>query len=321
MKWHHFHYPSWVNPNWSEEMELELREELPGDAYALEVEAEFSTESSTVFPRPFLDRAVENGRLIELTYSGSIQEKKGPRVMGVDWDKYGAGTSLVIIEYDIANGLYKPIWRTEIPRSRFTLDNAIQKIIEINDFYELDYIYVDRGYGEHQVETLHRYGLEHPESGLHEKVIGVTYSDSINIIDPFTRLPAKKRLKHWVINQMQVLFERGQMALPPEDRVMFRQFANYCVKGYTSNGEPVYSEKDEHILDAVGLAIHGMLKHFSDICKVNVGKKVMVVHNPVARADKRSYARKSTPQTYGRRVQPVIGRRTFGSRGLGRARF
>lgn len=319
--WQEFHYPSWANPHWNAEMEAELREELPGDAFTLEVAAEFATESSSVFPRPFLDRAVEQGRLINLAYAAetSVPTKCGPRVMGVDWDKYGAGTNLVIVEFDRERGLYKPIWRTEIPKSKFTLDNAVRRIIEVNELFEVDYIYVDRGYGEHQVETLHRHGLEHPRTGLHEKVIGVTYSDSIKILDPFTRVPTKKRLKHWVINQLQVLLERGHIAFPPDDRALFRQFVNYRVTGYTSAGEPIYSDNDEHIIDAIGLAIHGLLQHFSDICKIEVGRKVMVVSNPMIKADRTS----SPGRTVGSRRPPAaaIGRRRFGSGGLSRARF
>lgn len=149
------------------------------------------------------------------------------------------------------------------------------------------------------METLHKYGLQHPESGLAEKVKGVTFSDVIKIIDPVTREPAKKKLKHWIINNLQVLFERGRIVLPPEDRVMARQFFNYRVEGYSAAGEPIYIDEDEHIIDAIGLAVHGLLTHFSDICKVNVGKKMAVVKNIMAvETEKKFYPRRRPKMTH-----------------------
>jgi len=220
--------------------------------------------------------------------------------------KYGAATNMVIVEFDVEKGIYKPILRVEIPRSKFTFDNAVNKIISLNETYDLDYIYVDRGAGEYQVETLHKYGLEHPETGLADKVKGVTFSDGVKIIDPFTKEPSKKRLKHWIVNNLQILFERGQIALPPDDKAMARQFFNYRVVSYAASGEPVYSDEDEHIIDAVGLAVHGLLMHFSDICKVNVGRKIAVVKNVLAEPTK-SFVPKRRPKMGG-----VGGPSTFG---------
>lgn len=315
--WQEFHYPSWVNPSWSPEMEVELREELPGDAFTLEVAAEFATESTGVFLRQYVERAIEKGRELGLSYA-EIRDKAGPRVLGVDWDKYSSSTNMVLLEFDRTLGLYKPILRVEIPRSRFTLDEAVRKIIHLNELYEIDYIYVDRGFGEYQVETLHRYGLENPHTGLHEKVKGVTFSDVIKVVDPFTKEPTKKKLKHWMINQLQLLFERGRIAIPPEDRAMARQLFNYRVKGHTSAGEPVYADEDEHIIDALGLAVHGLITHFSDICRVNVGRAVAVVSNVMARLDNK-FAPRRRPKMGGIRGG-FMPRRGFAGAPL-RARF
>jgi len=294
--WHEFHYPSWVNPNWNPEMEAELREELPGEAYTLEVAAEFGSEDKGVFLRQYVELAIKRGRDIGLKYSDAPPERKGPRVLGCDWDKFSSGTNIAIVEYDQTLGLYKPIYRVEIPRSQFTLDNAVSRIILLNELYDLDYIYVDRGYGEMQVETLHKYGLQNPHTRLHEKVKGVTFGDTIKVPDPFTRELVKKPLKHWIIGNLQVLFERGRIVMPPDDRVMARQFYNYRVKGYTSQGQPTYSDEDEHIIDAVGLAVHGLLTHFSDICRVKVGHGIVSVSNIIAKADKEVFKPKRKPK-------------------------
>lgn len=38
--------------------------------------------------------------------------------------------------------------RIEVPRGEYTLDNAVKKIIEVNDIYNPRWIFIDRGYGE-----------------------------------------------------------------------------------------------------------------------------------------------------------------------------
>lgn len=44
--------------------------------------------------------------------------------------------------------------RVEIPRSEFTFDHAVQKIIELNEIYDPKFIYVDAGNGEYQIEKI-----------------------------------------------------------------------------------------------------------------------------------------------------------------------
>jgi len=40
------------------------------------------------------------------------------------------------------------IKRIEIPRGEYTLDNAVSKVVEVNDIYNPRWIFIDRGYGE-----------------------------------------------------------------------------------------------------------------------------------------------------------------------------
>lgn len=44
--------------------------------------------------------------------------------------------------------MFKVIMRDSVPRSDFTLDNAVNKIVEFNGIYRPAYIYVDRGFGD-----------------------------------------------------------------------------------------------------------------------------------------------------------------------------
>ena len=80
------------------------------------------------------------------------RERRAPqsliRTLGVDFDKYSAGSSLIILDYDIKMKKFIVMKRIEVPRGEYTLDNAVKKIIEVNDIYNPRWIFIDRGYGE-----------------------------------------------------------------------------------------------------------------------------------------------------------------------------
>lgn len=43
------------------------------------------------------------------------------------------------------------LFALEVPRSEFTYANAINKIVELNDIFDFDWIAIDRGYGNKQI--------------------------------------------------------------------------------------------------------------------------------------------------------------------------
>lgn len=51
----------------------------------------------------------------------------------------------------VVEPMFKVLFRIEIPRSEFTYTNAVNKIIELNDEYDFDWIAIDRGYGNVQI--------------------------------------------------------------------------------------------------------------------------------------------------------------------------
>ena len=59
----------------------------------------------------------------------------------------GAASSIVILDYDINYQKFRVFKRIEIPRSEYTYDNAVNKIIEVNEIYRPAFIYVDAGAG------------------------------------------------------------------------------------------------------------------------------------------------------------------------------
>lgn len=159
----HFH-PSTHNPNWSEAMELEFRQQLTDAQYEHEVMAEFGTEEAGVFDKDKLDLArrrelytydklpsyIENQEQIEKLFYD--EDNPAPpnvfRCVGVDWDAYQAGSSILVLDFDVDQHAFKVIRRVEVPRGEYTLDRAIEWIIKINQIYNPSWIFCDRGYGD-----------------------------------------------------------------------------------------------------------------------------------------------------------------------------
>ena len=129
-----------------------LKEELTEVRFVQEVMAEFGEEARGVYLKTHLDKAVELGQLLNIEYQHTNFPRRGPRILGVDWDKMEADTNMVGVEYIEEFGVFAPFIRIEIPRNEFTYDNAVRKIIELNDVYDFDYIAVDAGHGEMHIE-------------------------------------------------------------------------------------------------------------------------------------------------------------------------
>lgn len=283
----HWH-PSTHNPNWSDEMEAEFHAELTEVGYLHEVMAEFGTEESGVFNKDKVDaaREIDNYAYEQLTQvQDFVRQKEGRdiptyympqgrsypknifRTMAVDWDKYGAASSLLILDFDVQFNKFRVINRTEIPKSEYTYDHAVNKIIELNEIYNPSWIYVDRGAGEYQIERLHIIGDQHPETGLKVKVKGFSFSNKIPVVDPITKKTTMEPLKPFMVNQLAIAFERNRIMLSPYDDLLHKQLINYCVVRISQSGIPIFTDVDEHFVDALGLAYLAFVLEFPDITK------------------------------------------------------
>ncbi len=262
--WEEFYYPCSCNPKWSPEMERELKSQYSEQGYIHECLAEFGEETVGVFKKEDLDRAQEDYEYGTVHFNNN--EQKCQVFIGVDWDKYGAETTILVDELRYIEGIptIQIIDKILIPKSEYTFDNAINKIVELNDIYNPDYIYVDRGSGEYQLEALHKKGLELPGTELNRKVIGVSLGSSRQVIDPATGEVTKKPLKAFMVNQVSLLFERGQVILNKNDEKLIKQFENYRVIRTSLQGVPVFSDEDEHGVDCLGFTVLAILDHYPE---------------------------------------------------------
>ena len=117
------------------------------------------------------------------------------------------------------------------------------------------------------MEALHKYGDEHPETGLKVKVKGWQFSQKIDVMDPVTRLMDRKPMKPFMVNQLTMAIERDQLILSPFDELLHKQLIDYEVIRIAQNGMPVYTDVNEHFVDALGLAFLAFALEFPDLTK------------------------------------------------------
>lgn len=289
----HYH-PSTHNPGWCAEMEGEFRATLSEQGYVHEVEAEFGVQNTGVFNKEKIDLMCQyfDYAYDELNYYQEDARIKNElpepnflrydiynpapptlfRTIGVDWDKYGASSSILVLEYNLQLRKFMVLKRYEVPRAKYSYDEAVKKVIELDAIYNPQFIYCDRGAGEYQIEALHIYGESHPETNLANKVIGKQFSEKLKMLDPVTGEETVKPLKPFMVTQLQIAFERENLLLSKYDEVLYKQLVDYEVKAdkdgkptIGANGNPIFTSKNEHFVDALGLAYLAMVIEFPEL--------------------------------------------------------
>lgn len=181
--------------------------------------------------------------------------------------KYGASSSILIMDYDVDFNKFRIVKRVEVPKVEYSYDNAVNLIVELNKIYNPSWIYVDRGSGEYQIERLHIIGEENPVSGLHNKVKGFQFSNKIQVPDPVKKETNEKPMKPFMVNQLAMAFERNKIIMSPYDEVLHKQLIDYHVERISQNGTPIFTDKNEHFVDAMGLAYLAFVMEFPNITK------------------------------------------------------
>jgi len=271
-----FWFPSYCNPYFSKEQEEEFREQYSPSGYRHEIEADWGEDSEGVYPRKFVDKAFISPSWM---YVPEITSARSFHTIGVDWDKYGAGTNIVVTEvcsdsYEDSRfrGKIKICYREEIARSEYTLTKAVDRIIQLNEIFNPKHIYVDRGFGEVQVELLKKYGVENPRSMLRDKVKGVSFAESVDVRDPYTKLMVKKEMKPFMVDNLRQFLENERLAIPESDEELYMQLISYVVVRTTQTGRPVFEAAGsamDHAHDALMLALLAITQNYGEFAKTN----------------------------------------------------
>lgn len=252
-----FWFPSLCNPRYDKQTDDKMRRQLSKIGYEHEILAVWGEAAEGVFPPRIVEPAFRNKEFPHI----SLPAEHGVVTMGVDWGKYTAGSHISVCDYfppgytdkkyaDKVRFLNKAI----IPKSEFTLTQGVEKIIRWNKLYNPEYIYVDKGYGEMQYETLIAEGKRDPSSGLTHKLRGINYGGTTEVITPFG--VEKKDNKAFMVDCLRRLFEEGQVLIPEQEEQLFRELLAYMVVRTTHLGKPVFEavNAEDHLFDSFMLA-------------------------------------------------------------------
>lgn len=257
--WVQFHFPSQVNPSWSDAAEQKVQEEFTELGYIHEVLAKFGDTEAGVYKNDFITNSI-----YDYSYSDFRNRQSMPntvRIIGVDWDRL-VPTQIVVSEFNPRENKIQIIDRVEIEPSDFIFDNAVDKIVSLDRKYKPQHIYVDRGYGEYQVEVL--------QKRIGKKVRGVSFTEKIEHKDPFTNKVDKKEVDHFMVTQTSILLERGQLMFSKYDQDFLDELRNFRITGYTSTGKPKYNDDNEHAHDAFALTVLAFNQEFPDLTNLLV---------------------------------------------------
>lgn len=310
--WRKVHVPITDNPDFTDEQRQHIKDSTNEFTYKQEFLAEFPDVGEGVYKRSYIDRAKRNYSFYDLA-DIYYRPPEAIRTIGVDWDKYQAGPNIVVIELDKEAQKYKIVYHEEIPRSEYCLTLAVDRIIQLNAQLNPQWIYVDRGYGEVQCELLHKYGDENPYTGLKDKVVGISFSDSVVVNDPAIGQSIKKRIKPIMVNITVKWFEDDAIAYPASFEKFTEQLQDFKVLGTTDNAVK-YSTKNEHIIDAFCLACYAMHKNYADPFKFETATRSFLLPSPEPVSAK-------VKQAYGIVKDTPIGRTDFSRRHLPKLDF
>ena len=321
--WWSRHYPSWHpdNPSWlsiadaeaqglpiTDSTEFKYRAYTSEEAYIREYGAEFGEELQGVYKHKHINTSLVNyfneynNPDTSIFDPGFVQKPGNKYVIGVDWNTYKNGGQVVMIEYcyeptfieyydhitnqDIkidCTGKIRLFYRKGVKSVDATQRETRNEIIRLMTYYKVDFLYVDYGAGDTNVEELTLYGKQHPQLSMSKKLVVIDSGASTEHYDVLLQKMVKKRNKGLMVNQSVLALEEGRFILPKEEDSNHRlvdQIRGYVVKTITARGDFTYDGED-HVLDAFNLAVYGFYYQYGNLLKSSYETKVKMMRNPL----------------------------------------
>lgn len=270
-----FHYPSFVNPLYSDTMDEKTRAQMDEIQYIQEVQAIYGITSDGVFQTSFIQRASSKPKI--LTELDVLSARNSFIViLGVDWNHDKVGTRIVVTAYDKNDPQFYILEQAKVAVEGWTQQVAMEKIVELNRKYNCDHVFVDCGFGATQIGELRLYGEQaavrgpkgHPDIKLID-VQGVDFGSSVEVTDPTSGQKFKQGLKQFAVQNTVQILEKDLLSLHPDHNSdIIKQMKNYIQKtrnlgrvtyGYTSK------RIGDHDLDAMIIAFYGFKKLYSSV--------------------------------------------------------
>ena len=246
--WHTIHVPITENPDFAGVVER-YRQACPNElAWTTEYLAEFPDQASrSLVRRSQVDSAGRDYRY------NLYQVSNGPRAIGVDWDKYEAGVNIVIVRYDPHGEYYHVMYREELPPSDTLLTEGVRRVLELQELTGADWVAVDRGYGEMQLEVL-RTEAAMRSMNLPERIVGYSFQELVDFTLDKDIYQRRVRLKDAAYQWMSFLLDKGLLFFPATDEQLKRQLLGIQVRSTDAYGMTFKTAKD-HIVSALALAL------------------------------------------------------------------
>lgn len=270
-----FHYPSFVLPHYNDDVDSDLRSQSDELGYVQEVMAEFGSSKAGVFQKYYVDLCGK-AKFIRTKEEVIANRSNYIITMGCDWNHEGVGTRIVALAYDKKEKIFFIVDKANVSKEGWTQTYAMEKIIDLNRIYRFDKIYVDRGFGYTQIETLKSFAmaqfgklpLGHPDLYLAE-IVGIDFGSKIEVKDPYTGQDVKKDVKPFMVGVLNKAIEKVAIKFDEsEDKAIMDQLKGYQEKRSVS-GRPTYSASSavigDHDLDALMLAMFAFNVEFDEI--------------------------------------------------------
>ena len=273
-----FHFPTFVLPHYSDELDRDLRDTTDDIGYVQEFMAEFGSSRTSVFQKIFIKRALN---LATNIYIEDVMEDRNryALALGCDWNHENIGTKICISAMDRRTHIISPVVFESVSKEGWTQTSAMDKIIELNRLYAPEHIYVDEGFGYAQIEMLKKFAiskygkteLTDPDLRL-ANIIGVNFSSSVKIRDPKTNEEKNRFIKQYMVENAVSFFEEGMVSLDLErDKALEDELTGYIEKSRTPSGRIVYAASNpkigDHNLDAFMLSLYALHMEYSDLFK------------------------------------------------------
>lgn len=252
--WHRIHVPITENPDFSALVDR-YRAACPSElVWTTEYLADFPDQASQSLLRR--SQVQSAGRSYDYNL---YQVSNGPRAIGVDWDKYDAGVNIVVVRYDPQDEYFQVVYREELPSEDTLLMKAVRRVLEIQEIVNADFIVVDRGYGEMQLEVLRTEMQMRSMQGAN-KVIGYSFQEFVDFVTEHDPQPRRIRFKDAAYQWLAFLVERGRLVLPEGDEELKRQMLGIQVKDTDNYGMRFKTSRD-HAVAALALALWQLREH------------------------------------------------------------
>jgi len=164
-----------------------------------------------------------------------------------------------------------------------------------------------------QVEMLHKYGAEHPETKFGDKVRGVTFSDNVEIYDPYLSEMVKKPIKPLMVNILVKWLEDNKFIYPASHATLTKQLRDYKVIGV--HGSRIkYTDKNEHLIDATCLAAFALWSNYTDPFAFDVADEYYILDLPKYKPEQKNTPSLTTIQDYTMKVLTDIHEEYNGTR-------